>query len=51
MIDRLHHSDEDLIGRTVLVVDDDPRNIFALSSVLERSGMKVLTADDRRARR
>jgi CheY-like chemotaxis protein/signal transduction histidine kinase/HAMP domain-containing protein len=44
MIERLHSSDEDLIGRTVLVVDDDPRNIFALSSVLERRGMKVLTA-------
>jgi len=25
-------------------VDDDPRNIFALSSALERHGMKVLTA-------
>ena len=44
MIERLHSSDEDLIGRTVLVVDDDPRNIFALSSVLERHGMSVLTA-------
>jgi CheY-like chemotaxis protein/signal transduction histidine kinase/HAMP domain-containing protein len=44
MIERLHSSDEDLLGRTVLVVDDDPRNIFALSSVLERRGMKVLTA-------
>ena len=44
MIYRLHDSNEDLAGRSVLVVDDDARNIFALSSVLERSGMKVLTA-------
>ena len=44
MLDRLHRSDEDLVGRTVLVVDDDVRNIFALSSVLERRGMRVLTA-------
>ncbi|WP_425349433.1 HAMP domain-containing protein, partial [Rhizobium leguminosarum] len=40
----LHSSDEDLVGETVLLVDDDARNIFALSSVLERRGMKVLTA-------
>ncbi|HLI23008.1 MAG TPA: response regulator, partial [Stellaceae bacterium] len=44
MLERLHNSDDDLIGRTVLVVDDDARNIFALSSVLERRGMRVLTA-------
>jgi CheY-like chemotaxis protein len=44
MIERLHSSDDDLLGRTVLLVDDDARNIFALSSVLERHGMKVLTA-------
>jgi CheY-like chemotaxis protein/two-component sensor histidine kinase len=44
MIERLNSSDEDLVGRTVLLVDDDARNIFALSSVLERRGMKVLTA-------
>jgi CheY-like chemotaxis protein len=44
LLERLHRSDEDLMDRTVLVVDDDVRNIFALSSVLERRGMKVLTA-------
>jgi CheY-like chemotaxis protein len=32
------------VGQTVLLVDDDARNIFALSSVLERRGMRVLTA-------
>ncbi|HUH84340.1 MAG TPA: response regulator, partial [Stellaceae bacterium] len=44
MLERLHSSDDDLVGKTVLLVDDDARNIFALSSVLERRGMRVLTA-------
>jgi hypothetical protein len=44
MLQRLHSSDEDLMRRAVLLVDDDARNIFALSSVLERRGMEVLTA-------
>ena len=44
MLDRLHRSDDALVGKKVLVVDDDIRNIFALSSVLERRGMGVLTA-------
>jgi CheY-like chemotaxis protein len=44
MLERLNTSDEDLVGQTVLLVDDDARNIFALSSVLERHGMRVLTA-------
>ncbi len=44
MLERLHRSDDALVGRKVLVVDDDVRNIFALSSVLERRGMTVLTA-------
>jgi HAMP domain-containing protein/CheY-like chemotaxis protein/signal transduction histidine kinase len=44
LLDRLHHSDDALIGKKVLVVDDDVRNIFALSSVIERRGMTVITA-------
>jgi CheY-like chemotaxis protein len=44
MLEKLHRSDEALVGKKVLVVDDDVRNIFALSSVLERRGMTVLTA-------
>jgi CheY-like chemotaxis protein len=44
MLERLNRSDEDLVGKTALLVDDDARNIFALSSMLERRGMKVLTA-------
>ncbi|HTW60797.1 MAG TPA: response regulator [Terracidiphilus sp.] len=44
MLQRLHESDDALTGRKVLIVDDDVRNIFALSSVLERRGMTVLSA-------
>jgi CheY-like chemotaxis protein len=44
MLDQLHRSDDALFNKKVLIVDDDVRNIFALSSVLERRGMCVLTA-------
>ncbi len=44
MVQGLHESDDALRERRVLVVDDDVRNIFALSSVLERHGMEVVTA-------
>ena len=44
MLERLHRSDDALVGKKVLVVDDDVRNIFALTSVLERQGMHVLSA-------
>ena len=44
MVHSLHESDDSLKAKRVLVVDDDVRNIFALSSVLERHGMDVLTA-------
>jgi CheY-like chemotaxis protein/HAMP domain-containing protein len=45
LLERLHRSDDDLVGKPVLLVDDDVRNVFALSSVLERRGMKVLAAN------
>ncbi|MGY4514452.1 HAMP domain-containing protein/CheY-like chemotaxis protein/signal transduction histidine kinase [Lysobacter sp. HA18] len=46
MVRRLTESDEVLQNKRVLVVDDDMRNIFALSIVLERHGMEVLTANN-----
>ncbi|MGH8809528.1 MAG: ATP-binding response regulator, partial [Noviherbaspirillum sp.] len=48
MLDDISAADVSLVGRKVLVVDDDLRNIFALSSVLERQGMKVLYAENGR---
>jgi CheY-like chemotaxis protein/HAMP domain-containing protein len=44
MIERLHRSNDVLRGRKVLVVDDDARNIFALTSALENHDMEVLGA-------
>jgi len=46
MVQRLHESDDAIRSKRILVVDDDVRNIFALSSVLERHGMEVLTASN-----
>ncbi|MFQ3561960.1 HAMP domain-containing protein [Streptomyces gramineus] len=40
--------DDTFLGRTVLVVDDDARNLFALSGVLELHGFQVLHADNGR---
>jgi CheY-like chemotaxis protein len=44
----LHQSDKVLAGKKVLIVDDDMRNIFALSSILEDHEMIVLSADNGR---
>ena len=48
MLADLAAKEGDLAGRKVLIVDDDLRNIFALSSVLERQQMKVLFAENGR---
>ena len=45
----VRQSDRMLAGRKVLVVDDDLRNIFALTSVLEQRGLNVLHAENGRA--
>jgi signal transduction histidine kinase/CheY-like chemotaxis protein/HAMP domain-containing protein len=44
-ITTLHDGDATLSGRKVLIVDDDIRNIFALTSVLEQHGMTTLSAE------
>jgi CheY-like chemotaxis protein len=48
MIERLHGSAEALRGRKVLVVDDDARNIFALTTILENQEMAVASATNGR---
>jgi CheY-like chemotaxis protein len=48
MIERLHGSVEALRGRKVLVVDDDARNIFALTTLLENQEMEVISATNGR---
>jgi CheY-like chemotaxis protein len=48
MIERLHLSNDVLRDRKVLVVDDDARNIFALTTVLENHEMDVLSATNGR---
>ncbi|MEX0653377.1 MAG: HAMP domain-containing protein [Phycisphaeraceae bacterium] len=48
MLDKLHNAQTTLVGKHVLVVDDDVRNIFAMSSVLEPFGMRVEAAENGR---
>ncbi|HRG46135.1 MAG TPA: response regulator [Leptospiraceae bacterium] len=46
LIQRVQLPDSVLQGKTILIVDDDIRNIFAMISVLERHKMKVLNAEN-----
>src|SRR6202008_1342248 len=48
MLERLHGSNDVLRNRKVLVVDDDARNIFALTMVLENQEMEVVSATNGR---
>jgi signal transduction histidine kinase/CheY-like chemotaxis protein/HAMP domain-containing protein len=45
-LDRLHRSGTVLAGRKVLIVDDDIRNIFAMTSMLETHAMQVFSAEN-----
>src|SRR4029079_5874371 len=46
MLEQLHHTDVVFAGKQVLIVDDDVRNIFSLTSVLESHGMNVAFAEN-----
>ena len=45
VLETLYSSDAVLAGKRVLLVDDDIRNIFAMTSVLERQNMQVFSAE------
>ncbi|HUP64744.1 MAG TPA: HAMP domain-containing protein [Thermoanaerobaculia bacterium] len=45
ILEQLHQSDPILAGRKALIVDDDVRNIYALTSLLERHKMEVIYAE------
>jgi signal transduction histidine kinase/CheY-like chemotaxis protein len=47
-VEALHNSSRVLEGRKALIVDDDMRNIFALSTVLHDQGMQMVSANNGR---
>jgi CheY-like chemotaxis protein len=48
MLEQSRRRDPALEGRKVLIVDDDARNVFALTSALEAYGIEVLQAENGR---
>ncbi|PLS77041.1 MAG: hybrid sensor histidine kinase/response regulator, partial [Chloroflexi bacterium] len=48
MLEQIHKNDPVLAGKKVLIIDDDVRNIFALTSVMERQRMHVIYAENGR---
>jgi CheY-like chemotaxis protein len=48
VIERLHDTNAQLAGKSVLIVDDDIRNIFAMTSLLEPYKMKIVSAENGR---
>jgi CheY-like chemotaxis protein len=48
MLEQLHNTDAVFAGKRVLIVDDDVRNIFSLTSVLESHGMNVAFSENGR---
>jgi CheY-like chemotaxis protein len=46
MLERIQQNDPILAGKKILIVDDDVRNIFALTSLLERYQMQVIYAEN-----
>jgi len=48
IIRKLHKTDEVLKNKKVLIVDDDMRNIYSLTNVLEEEGLRCITAENGR---
>ncbi|HSJ16167.1 MAG TPA: response regulator [Longimicrobiales bacterium] len=48
MLERIHSADTAFTGKKIMIVDDDVRNVFSLTSLLETHGMDVIFAEDGR---